>query len=68
LQEAIRVKDMLIVSVLAIAPIFEQLATSHSQPGKLAFAKVDVDAHQDITQQYGVSAYVVTHDFNTKNS
>jgi thioredoxin-like negative regulator of GroEL len=42
----------------AIAPIFEQLATSHTQPGKVAFAKVDVDAHQDITQQYGVSAYV----------
>jgi thiol-disulfide isomerase/thioredoxin len=40
----------------AIAPIFEQLATSHSQPGKVAFAKVDVDASPDIAQKYGVSA------------
>jgi thioredoxin len=40
----------------AIAPVFEQLATSHSAPGKLAFAKVDTDANPDITQQYGVSA------------
>jgi thioredoxin len=40
----------------AIAPIFEQLATSHSQSGKVAFAKVDVDQNQDIAQQYGVSA------------
>jgi len=40
----------------AIAPIVEQLATSHSQPGKVAFAKVDVDQSPDISQQYGVSA------------
>jgi thioredoxin-like negative regulator of GroEL len=40
----------------AIAPIFEQLATSHSQPGKLAFAKVNVDNSRDIAGQYGVSA------------
>jgi thioredoxin len=40
----------------AIAPIFEQLATSHSQPGKVAFAKVDVDNQQEIAQKYGVSA------------
>jgi len=40
----------------AIAPIFEQLATSHSQPGRLAFAKVDVDQNSDISQQYGVTA------------
>jgi thioredoxin 1 len=40
----------------AIAPIFEQLATSHSQPGKLAFAKVNVDNQQEIAQKYGVSA------------
>lgn len=40
----------------AIAPIFEQLATSHSQPGKLAFAKVDVDNQQEIAQKYGVTA------------
>jgi len=40
----------------AIAPIFEQLATAESKPGKLNFVKVDVDAHQDIAKQYGVSA------------
>ena len=43
----------------AIAPVFEQLATSHSQPGKLAFAKVNVDGQPDIARQYGVSAYVL---------
>ena len=42
-----------------IAPVFEQLASSHSRPGRLIFVKVDVDAHQDIAQKYGVSAYVV---------
>ncbi|KIW05929.1 thioredoxin [Verruconis gallopava] len=40
----------------AIAPIFEQLATSHAQPGKVAFVKVDVDQSQDIAERYGVSA------------
>jgi thioredoxin 1 len=40
----------------AIAPIFEQLATSHSQAGKLVFAKVNVDDQPDIAQKYGVSA------------
>ena len=40
----------------AIAPIFEQLSTSHSQNGKLAFAKVNVDEQQEIAKQYGVSA------------
>jgi thioredoxin 1 len=40
----------------AIAPIFEQLATSHSQPGKVAFAKVNVDEQAEIAQKYGVSA------------
>jgi thioredoxin-like negative regulator of GroEL len=42
-----------------IAPIFEQLATSHSQTGRLAFAKVNVDGQPDIARQYGVSAYVI---------
>jgi len=40
----------------AIAPIYEQLATSHSQPGKLVFAKVNVDEQQEVAQKYGVSA------------
>ena len=45
-----------------IAPIFEQLATSHSQPGRLAFSKVNVDSQADIARQYGVSAYVLLQD------
>ncbi|KAF2136104.1 uncharacterized protein K452DRAFT_259622 [Aplosporella prunicola CBS 121167] len=40
----------------AIAPIFEQLASAEAKPGRMAFVKVDVDAHQGIAQQYGVSA------------
>lgn len=40
----------------AIAPIFEQLATQHAKPGKLAFAKINVDNNQDIAKQYGVTA------------
>ncbi|KAF2089666.1 thioredoxin-domain-containing protein [Saccharata proteae CBS 121410] len=39
-----------------IAPIFEQLATAEAKPGRIAFAKVDVDSQQGIAQQYGVSA------------
>ncbi|KAF2101380.1 thioredoxin-domain-containing protein [Rhizodiscina lignyota] len=39
-----------------IAPIFEQLAATHTAAGKLAFCKVDVDAHQDIARKHGVSA------------
>lgn len=40
----------------AIAPTFEQLATAHSQRGKMAFVKVDVDSQRDIASKYGVSA------------
>ncbi|KAK7539383.1 thioredoxin [Phyllosticta citribraziliensis] len=40
----------------AIAPIYAALATAHASPGRLAFVKVDVDAHQGIARQYGVSA------------
>ena len=39
-----------------ISPVFEQLAQSEAKPGKLAFVKVNVDNHQDISGQYGVSA------------
>lgn len=39
-----------------ISPIFEQLAAAESKPGRLTFCKVDVDDHQDISGQYGVSA------------
>lgn len=40
----------------AIAPTFASLAGQHALAGKLAFVKVDVDAHPDIAQKYGVSA------------
>lgn len=39
-----------------IAPQFEQLAKQHAAPGKLAFAKVNVDEQQEVAQQFGVSA------------
>ena len=39
-----------------ISPVFEQLASSHSAPGRVAFAKVDTDRNGDITSTYGVSA------------
>ena len=39
-----------------ISPVFEQLATSHSAPSRLAFAKVDTDRNGDIVSTYGVSA------------
>jgi thioredoxin-like negative regulator of GroEL len=41
-----------------ISPIFEQLATAESKPGKIIFCKVDVDAQREIAGNYGVSAYV----------
>ncbi|KAH7309507.1 thioredoxin-like protein [Stachybotrys elegans] len=40
----------------AIAPIFSSLASAHSVPGVLAFAKVNVDHVRDVSMQYGVSA------------
>ncbi|CAK7271571.1 hypothetical protein SEPCBS119000_004671 [Sporothrix epigloea] len=39
-----------------IAPTFEALATKFAKPNRIAFAKVDVDSHRDIAQQYGVRA------------
>jgi thioredoxin 1 len=41
-----------------ISPVFEQLATAESKPGKIVFCKVDVDAQREIAGNYGVSAYV----------
>jgi len=43
-----------------ISPVFEQLATAESKPGKIVFAKVDVDAQREIAGNYGVSACVHT--------
>lgn len=39
-----------------IAPIFESLATKHSVPNILAFAKVNVDHAQDIARTYRITA------------
>lgn len=39
-----------------IAPIFSELADSHAQTGRLAFAKVNVDHVNDVAGRYGVSA------------
>lgn len=39
-----------------IAPVFESLATTHSVPGILAFAKVNVDHVQDAARTYRVTA------------
>ena len=46
-----------------IAPVFDQLAAAESRSGKLAFCKVDVDAHSDIAGAYGVSASVAPFPF-----
>lgn len=40
----------------AIAPVYEKLAKQHGVEGVLAFAKVDVDAAQDIAATYRVQA------------
>lgn len=39
-----------------IAPTFESLATKHTKPKRVAFAKIDVDKLRDISSQYGVRA------------
>ncbi|KAK3675924.1 hypothetical protein LTR78_004116 [Recurvomyces mirabilis] len=39
-----------------IAPIFEQLATAETKPGKIVFCKVDVDEQREVAGRYGVSA------------
>jgi thioredoxin 1 len=48
-----------------IAPTFESLSTKYSKPGKITFAKVNVDNQQDVAQQYGVRAmptFLVLHN------
>lgn len=39
-----------------ISPIFEQLATAESKPGRLTFCKVDVDSQREVASFYGISA------------
>lgn len=39
-----------------IAPTFESLSAKHSKPGRVAFAKVNVDTQGAVAQQYGVRA------------
>ncbi|ORX96590.1 thioredoxin-like protein [Clohesyomyces aquaticus] len=39
-----------------IAPIFASLAEKEAKPGKIQFAKVNVDSCQDVAKKYGVSA------------
>lgn len=41
-----------------ISPIFEQLATAESKPGRIVFCKVNVDSQKDVAATYGISAYV----------
>ena len=42
----------------AIAPAYESLAAKHSKPNRVTFTKVNVDNQQEISQKYGVRAYV----------
>ncbi|KAI4149646.1 MAG: hypothetical protein LQ340_004519 [Diploschistes diacapsis] len=40
----------------AIAPLFEQLSSTESKAGRLAFVKIDVDTESGVARKYGVSA------------
>lgn len=39
-----------------IAPIYNQLSSTHATPGKFAFVKVNVDEQREVAGQYGVTA------------
>ncbi|KAF1921357.1 thioredoxin-like protein, partial [Ampelomyces quisqualis] len=39
-----------------IAPIYNQLSTTHSSPATFAFVKVNVDEQRELASQYGVTA------------
>jgi thioredoxin 1 len=39
-----------------IAPIYNQLSSAHSSPGKFAFVKINVDEQREIVEQYGITA------------
>ncbi|KAH8196903.1 hypothetical protein TruAng_008928 [Truncatella angustata] len=40
----------------AMAPIFSQHATAHASPGKVAFAKVDIDEIPEVAQRYRITS------------
>jgi thioredoxin-like negative regulator of GroEL len=39
-----------------ISPVFEQLAAQESKPGRIVFAKVNVDNQQEVASTFSVSA------------
>jgi thioredoxin 1 len=39
-----------------IAPIYAQLSTAHTAPGKFAFVKINVDEQRELAGKYGVTA------------
>jgi thioredoxin 1 len=39
-----------------IAPIYNQLSSTHAVPGKFAFVKINVDEQREVAGQYGVTA------------
>lgn len=39
-----------------IAPIYNQLSTTHASPGKFAFVKINVDEQNELAAKYGVTA------------
>lgn len=51
-----------------ISPIFETLATAESTPGRIVFAKVNVDNQRDVASTYGISAYVPSLSFPVVSS
>ena len=40
----------------AIAPVYEQLSTALSRPGKVTFTRIDVDAQKELAARYGITA------------
>ena len=46
----------------AIAPVFERLSDKYE--GKLGFAKIDIDAHEQVPTSYGVQAIPTLIIFN----
>ena len=40
----------------AIAPVFEQLSAANSVPGKVAFAKINIDEQRELAGQFQISS------------